>query len=193
LSADKPFPRSLPTPEADRFRDLILPHMDAAYNFARVLARNPVAAEDIAQEAFLRAFRAFHTFRGGAAKAWLLAIVRNCFMDWIQAHREESRVMETRYDEPEAQAASETVDPDDPETLLQQRRDVEKVRATVLNLPEPFRETLVLRELEELSYKEIAALTEVPIGTVMSRLARARQMLGLLLLPGVASRLETQS
>jgi len=152
-----------------------------------------VAAEDIAQDAFLRAFRAFNTFRGDAAKAWLLAIVRNCFMDWIRAHRDESWIADARDDEAGEPRGGEGVDPHDPETLLLQRREVEKVRATVLNLPEPFRETLVLRELEELSYKEIAALTEVPIGTVMSRLARARQMLGVLLLPGIDPRLEASS
>ena len=167
--------------------------MDAAYNFARFLARDAVAAEDIAQDAFLRAFRAFHTFRGEAAKAWLLAIVRNCFVDWIKAHRDESWIADAREDEPREPGEGEGIDPHDPETLLLQRREVEKVRATVLNLPEPFRETLVLRELEELSYKEIAALTEVPIGTVMSRLARARQMLGVLLLPGTDLRSETPS
>ena len=158
--------------QADRFRETVLPHMDAAYNFARYLARDPTAAEDIVQEAFLKAFRGFHTYAGGGVRPWLLAIVRNCFLDWITAN-------------PRAEIGQDDrVDNDHPEALLLRRRDVEIVRRTVGNLPEPFRETLVLRELEELSYKEIAALTGAPIGTVMSRLARARKMLGALLFPG---------
>ena len=158
--------------QADRFRETVLPHMDAAYNFARYLARDPTAAEDIVQEAFLKAFRGFHTYADGGVRPWLLAIVRNCFLDWIKAN-------------PRAESGEDDrVDNDHPEALLLRRRDVEIVRRTVGNLPEPFRETLVLRELEELSYKEIAALTGAPIGTVMSRLARAREMLGALLLPG---------
>jgi RNA polymerase sigma-70 factor (ECF subfamily) len=178
---------------AGQFRDVILPHMDAAYNFARFLSRDPVAAEDIAQDAFLRAFRAFDTYRGEAAKAWLLAIVRNCFLDWIKAHRSESWMSEVKEDAQGARVDPERVDQHDPEILLLQQREVERVRSTVEHLPEPFRETLVLRELEELSYKEIAVLTCAPIGTVMSRLARARQMLSALLLPGAEPRPETQS
>lgn len=159
---------------ADRFRDMMLPHMDAAYNFARYLARDPVAAEDIVQDAFLRAFRAFDSWRGEAAKAWLLAIVRNAFVDWVKANRRELVT---------ADIEDVNIDPDTPESLLLQARDVAMLRTTVERLPEPFREALVLRELEELSYKEIALITAVPIGTVMSRLARARQMLSVLLLP----------
>ncbi len=151
----------------------MLPHMDAAYNFARYLARDPYAAEDIVQDAFLRAFRMFGSWRGEGAKAWLLAIVRNATMDWVKANRRET-VSET---------VDVQIDPDTPESLLLQARDVAMLRAVVERLPEPFREALVLRELEELSYKEIAVITAVPIGTVMSRLARAREMLGALLLP----------
>lgn len=152
----------------------MLPHMDAAYNFARYLVRDPVAAEDIVQDAFLRAFRAFDGWRGEAAKTWLLAIVRNAFVDWVKVNRREV-----------ATDTSEDmgIDPDTPESLLLQARDVATLRTTVERLPEPFREALVLRELEELSYKEIALVTAVPIGTVMSRIARAREMLSVLLLP----------
>jgi RNA polymerase sigma factor (sigma-70 family) len=159
---------------AERFREVMLPHMDAAYNFARYLARDPVAAEDIVQDAFLRAFRAIDSWRGEAAKAWLLAIVRNAFVDWVKANRRELVT---------AEIEDLNIDPDTPESLLLQARDVAMLRTTVERLPEPFREALVLRELEELSYKEIALITAVPIGTVMSRLARARQMLSVLLLP----------
>jgi RNA polymerase sigma factor (sigma-70 family) len=158
---------------ADHFRETMLPHMDAAYNFARYLARDPYAAEDIVQDAFLRAFRLFGSWRGEGAKAWLLAIVRNAFLDWVKANRRE-----TACEDPDLQ-----IDPETPESLLLQARDVVMMRAVVERLPEPFRETLVLRELEELSYKEISLITAVPIGTVMSRLARARQMLSVLLLP----------
>ncbi|MGZ6018053.1 MAG: sigma-70 family RNA polymerase sigma factor [Phenylobacterium sp.] len=177
--------------EAERtrlFRQTILPHLDSAYNFARYLSRDPVAAEDIVQEAFLRAFRAFGNFRGGAPKAWLFAIVRNCFLDWAAGRSGQDRVLvdEGALSESQAQALANAADPDqdDPEAALLRRREAETVRAVVENLPDPFRETLVLRELEELSYREIAALTAAPIGTVMSRLARARQMLSDMLLPG---------
>jgi len=168
------FSRSAPTPvapgQAERFRLLVLPHLDAAYSYARYLARDPAAAEDIVQDAFLRAFRAFASCRGNE-KAWLLTVVRNCFLDWTRTNRRAPPDIET-----------ETVDGEHPETILQRRQDAEAVRATVEALPEPFREALVLRELEELPYKDIAALTGAPIGTVMSRLARARAMLATMLL-----------
>jgi RNA polymerase sigma factor (sigma-70 family) len=176
--------------QAAQFRETILPHLDAAYNFARYLARDPVAAEDIAQEAFLRAFRAFPTYRGGPPKAWLFAIVRNCFLTWAGAARRAGQVVidEGALSETQALALVNVADPtaETPELRLLKRREAETVRAVIENLPEPFRETLVLRELEELSYKEIAELTAAPIGTVMSRLARARQMLCDMLLPNEA-------
>jgi RNA polymerase sigma factor (sigma-70 family) len=173
FGARKSIVSDAPRRNADQFRETMLPHMDAAYNFARYLARDPHAAEDIVQDAFLRAFRLFGGWRGEGAKAWLLAIVRNAFHDWVKANRRE-----TACDDADLQ-----IDPDTPESLLLQARDVAMLRAVVERLPAPFRETLVLRELEELSYKEISLITAVPIGTVMSRLARARQMLGVLLLP----------
>jgi RNA polymerase sigma factor (sigma-70 family) len=172
---------------ARRFRETVMPHLDAAYNFARYLARDPVAAEDIAQEAFLRAFRAFQDYRGGSPKAWLFAIVRNCFLDWASQRSGAGRVLvdEGVLSPAQTLALANVADPDQetPEAALLRRRDAETVRAVIENLPEPFRETLVLREMEELAYKEIAVLTCVPIGTVMSRLARARQMLADMLLP----------
>lgn len=145
--------------------------MDAAYRFARYLAGDAAAAEDIVQTAFLRAFRAFPAFHGQAPKAWLLAIVRNCCFDWAKANRAP----------PADEAAGEVPDPETPETILVRKADAAMVRETVAHLPEPFRETLVLRELEDMSYKEIATLTDVPLGTVMSRLARAREMFARLL------------
>jgi RNA polymerase sigma-70 factor (ECF subfamily) len=186
--------------EAERtrqFRESVLPHLDGAYNFARYLSRDPVAAEDIVQEAFLRAFRAFPSFRGGAPKAWLFAIVRNCFLDWAAGRTSAERVLvdEGALSPAQGEAMANVADPDqdDPEAALLRRREAETLRAVIENLPEPFREALVLRELEELSYREIAALTGAPIGTVMSRLARARQMLSDMLLPAEATKMrETQ-
>jgi RNA polymerase sigma-70 factor (ECF subfamily) len=172
---------------ARQFRELVLPHLDGAYNFARYLTRDATAAEDIVQEAFLRAFRAFPNYRGGAPKAWLFAIVRNCFLTWAAGRSSAGRVVvdEGSLSETQSQALANVadLDQDSPEVALLRRRDAEAIRAVIENLPEPFRETLVLRELEELSYKEIAALTAAPIGTVMSRLARARQMLCDMLAP----------
>ena len=165
------------TPEQTlRFRELMLPHLDGAYNFARYLARDPTTAEDIVQEAFLRAFRAFPTYRGGPPKAWLFAIVRNCFLTWAGADRGRNEILVAEADPAGTQALATVADEgqDDPEQALMRRRDVETVRSVIESLPEPFRETLVLREMEELSYKDIASLTGAPIGTVMSRLARAR-------------------
>ena len=167
--------------QTDRFRDVILPHMDAAYNFARFLVRDAVAAEDIAQDAFLRAFRSLETWRGEFAKAWLLAIVRNCFLDWTKTHRGERWMAEAAEEDADEAVRSDRADDSDPETLLLRQRDMELIRNTLERLPEPFREVLILRELEELSYKEISSLIGAPIGTVMSRLARARRMFGALL------------
>jgi RNA polymerase sigma-70 factor (ECF subfamily) len=167
---------ALTAARSERFRLVMLPHLDSAYNFARYLARDATAAEDIVQDAFLRAFRSFETMRGDSPKAWLLTIVRNCFLSSIAV-----RGGDGAGDAAEDVAA--VVDNDTPESILAQRSEEAMLRTTIESLPEPFRETLVLRELEELSYKEIAQLTNVPIGTVMSRIARARAMLAELLLP----------
>jgi RNA polymerase sigma factor (sigma-70 family) len=146
----------------------MLPHLDAASGFARVLARDPTLAEDVTQEAYLTAYRAFGGYRGGDPKAWLFAVVRSTFI----SHTRKGRAW-TDLDE-----ADEVADPGDtPEgTLLRQSGD-RSVRAAVDALPDPFREAIVLRELEEMSYRDIAEITGVPIGTVMSRLARARRLL----------------
>ena len=160
---------------APRFRELILPHIDSAYSLARYLSRDPVAAEDIAQEALLKAFRGFAGCRGGEPKAWLLAIVRNAYFDW----RRRGRGWETvpMDDDDETLQIADEGQPS-AEHLLIAQGDAAALRAAIEALPEPFREALVLRDLEELSYKEIAQATGVPMGTVMSRLARARAMLG---------------
>jgi RNA polymerase sigma factor (sigma-70 family) len=166
-----------------RFEDLFLPHLDAAYSLARFIARDPVAADDIVQESFLRAFRSFATYRGGDAKTWLLAIVRNCSFDWTRSNRRiVGGEMGLGADDPDRAALSDPnevpdVSQDGPEISLLRQSEIAAVRAMIQRLPEPFRATLVLRELEELSYKQIAEVTGVPVGTVMSRLARARRML----------------
>lgn len=169
--------RSHEAEQADRFRRVMLPHMDAAYNYARYLTRDPHRAEDVVQDAFLRAFRSFHSWRGEAARAWLFTIVRNCFLS-------------TAASQPALMDEVELIDPVHPETVLEARDEAALLRQTISDLPQPFRETLILRELEELSYKEISLITGVPIGTVMSRLARARGMLAALLLPVAANREE---
>jgi RNA polymerase sigma factor (sigma-70 family) len=155
-----------------RFEEAMLPHLAAAYNLARWLTRNGHDAEDLVQESFLRAFKSFESFRGGDGRAWLLAIVRNTCYTWLQ----ENRVQEltTVYDE-----ALHTIEDDsrNPETLLLESADHQLLKETLEELPLEFREVIVLRELEGMSYKEIAALLGIPVGTVMSRLARARERL----------------
>lgn len=173
----KPAPRD---PAQDRFETTILPHLDAAYNFARFLSRDADAAQDIVQEAFLRAHRSFAQYRGGDARAWVFAIVRNCYRGWARHGRErafkEMPLGDTTGEEgagsPAHDLASEA---DTPEMALIRRSDSARVQAVIGALPEAMREVLVLREFEDFSYRQIAELTEVPIGTVMSRLARARQ------------------
>jgi len=161
--------------EQDRFRRLVLPHLDAAYSFARFLCRDGPAAEDIVHDAFLRAWRGFGDFRGDNPKAWLFAIVRNCVFSSARAAQARAEVFLA--DDPDDPASARVDDADGPETAIIRNSEVQVVRQAIEDLPEPFREALVLRELEELSYREVAAITGAPIGTVMSRLARARRML----------------
>ena len=176
-----------PVPDtAERFRATMLPHLDAAYNLARWLAADPATAEDVVQETFLRAFRAFPGYQGGSPRAWLFAILRNCWRDRAGGDHERGRVILNHASLTEAQAAAIEAIPDEAETAeaaLIRTEESEALRATIAAIPEPFREALVLREMEQLPYREIAAITGVPIGTVMSRLARAREMLAKLLLP----------
>jgi RNA polymerase sigma factor (sigma-70 family) len=167
-AAAEPDPPPLSAAEAQRFRVLIMPHLDAAYGFARYLTRDPSQAEDIVQEAFLKALRGFAGFRGGDPRAWLFAIVRTTFLSAARG-----RTTWADAEEIDAIASKD----DNPEAALLRQGEVASVRGAIEALPEPFREALVLRELEELSYRQIAEATSAPIGTVMSRLARARQML----------------
>lgn len=166
---------------ARRFREVALPQLDAAYNLARYLARDANAAEDIVQDAYLRALRGFDGFRGGDARAWILRIVRNRCYDWVRERRLDPTVpLPTMLGDPEDPAEADLPDPDQatPEQALAGADEAAAVRALVARLPAPLREALVLREMEDLSYRQIADLVGIPIGTVMSRLARARQIFG---------------
>jgi RNA polymerase sigma-70 factor (ECF subfamily) len=171
---------------AEEFRRLILPHLDGAYNLARYLTRDPVLSDDVVQDALLRAYRAFGQFRGGSARAWLFTIVRNCCRT-AQAGAGGGVALvihESGLSEEAAAQVRRQPDPGPtPEEEVSRRADVDRVRCAVEAIPEPFREAVVLRDLEELSYAEIAEVTGVPIGTVMSRLARGRAMLARELLP----------
>ena len=162
----------------DSFEAVVLPHLDAAYNLARWLMRDPAAAEDVVQEAMLRALRYFASFRGVNARAWLLQVVRNTAHASHNLDRGRQLVPIGEAGEPGVVAADDLVsDADDPETALIKTSGSRRLRDLIAALPVELREPLVLRELEELSYKEIAEITRTPIGTVMSRLFRARQLL----------------
>ncbi len=155
------------------FESTVLPYLSSAYNLARWLTRNEHDAEDIVQEAFLRALRSFDTFTAGRdARAWLLTIVRNCCRTWHRKNRSHETTMEWDID---SQPAAATWP--DPEATLIKNAHSELIRQAMEELPFEYREILILRELEELSYKEIAAIVEIPLGTVMSRLSRARKEL----------------
>ncbi|HEX9464809.1 MAG TPA: sigma-70 family RNA polymerase sigma factor [Alphaproteobacteria bacterium] len=156
------------------FERLALPHLDAAYNLARWLTRNDHDAEDVVQDAYLRAYKYFAGFRGENFRAWLLAVVRRAAYDWMQRNRPAELVPAADIDVEAMAGDSET---DNPEASLMRQADQKMVNEMIAALPVPFREVVVMRELQELSYKEIAAIAEVPVGTVMSRLARARALL----------------
>ena len=149
-----------------------MPHLDAAYNLARWLTRNDADAEDVVQEAYLRAYRFFGGFHGEDGRAWLLGIVRNTSYTWMQQNR--SSELNMGLDDEMYEA--ESYEPD-PEALLLQKADAQMLRHAIEELPLEFREVLVLRELDEMSYKQIAVVADLPLGTVMSRLARARKRL----------------
>ncbi len=163
------------------FEQLVLPHVDAAYNLARWLVRNDHDAQDLVQEATLRAYRFFHDFQGSDARAWLLTIVRNCCYSWLRQRR--NAAVTTEFNE-ELHSMNEDLpfaNPSsmagNPETLVIRQRETQRIRAAIATLTLEFREVVVLRDIEGLSYKEIAEIAGVPIGTVMSRLARGRQQL----------------
>jgi RNA polymerase sigma-70 factor (ECF subfamily) len=155
-----------------RFEQAFLPHLDVAYNLARWLTRNEQDAEDVVQEAYLRAFKFFDSFRNADSRPWLLAIVRNTYYTWRQQKRAHEGIMP--FDE---ELHSVNQDATNPEEVLLHSIDAQLLREALEDLPVEFREVMVLRELEGLSYKEIADIAAIPLGTVMSRLARARKRL----------------
>ena len=154
------------------FEEVVLPHLDSAYNLARWLTRNEQDAEDVVQEACLRALRYFPSFNGDHARRWLLTVVRNSCYSWMDA----SRPMKNSVEFDENLFSPDRRDPD-PERMLLQNDNADLVRKALENLAPNFREVLILRELEDLSYKEIATITGMPLGTVMSTLSRARNRL----------------
>jgi RNA polymerase sigma-70 factor (ECF subfamily) len=154
------------------FEQTALPHLSAAYNLARWLTRNEADAEDIVQEAYLRAFKYYGGFRGGDSRSWLLTIVRNTCYTWMQQNR--ARELTTVFDDEIESLGSDAANP---ESRLLSSIDSQLLKQALEALPIEFREVVVLRELEGMSYKEIADIADVPLGTVMSRLARARKRL----------------
>jgi RNA polymerase sigma-70 factor (ECF subfamily) len=167
--SDAPTPDARPDPgTVERFRAVMLPHLDAVYGFARWLTRDPVLAQDLAHDAMLRALRYFHAFRGEEARPWLLRIVRNTWVD-LRARRGADQPLEMAENRP-----ADGPDPEQSAVAGDRRRQVARALAA---LPAEMREVVVLREIQDLSYKQIAAVLDVPVGTVMSRLARAREKL----------------
>ena len=158
------------------FREEIIPHLDAAYTLARWLARNGHDAEDIVQDSFARAYSYFNSFSGKDGKKWLLAIVRNTFYSWYK-----KKLVRQGVEVSEEQSAEQIIEEQRPDMELEAKDRKEIVHQALHSLPLEFREVIILRELESMSYKEIAALIGIPIGTVMSRLARGREMLRTLL------------
>ena len=158
------------------FEAAVLPHLNAAYNLARWITRNDTDADDVVQEACLRAFKFFGGFHGVDGRSWLLTIVRNTCYTWMQRNR--SPQLSVSPDDEQREIESTDLNP---EGLLLQKVDTLMVRRAIEELPVEFREVLVLRELEDMSYREIAGITDLPLGTVMSRLARGRKRLQLAL------------
>jgi RNA polymerase sigma factor (sigma-70 family) len=165
------------------FEEVVLPHLDAAFNYARWLTRSEADAEDVVQDAYMRAFKFFGSFRGDDARPWLLTIVRNTWYGRFPRRAAGVSIVPTDPDGDDRPDESLN-----PEALAIQQETVERVRRALEELPADFREALVLRELEGLSYREIAAVVSIPIGTVMSRLARGRERLSTVLGTGEAVR-----
>jgi RNA polymerase sigma-70 factor, ECF subfamily len=163
---------------AERFRQAALPHLDALYNLARYLLRNPTDAEDAVQECYLRALRHFDSLRGADVKPWLLAILRNvCRVEFGRRARVVLYDANSEHEEEDAAAPLWQEAQATPESELMRKLDAKAIQSMVAALPEAFREVIVLREIEDLSYREIADVVGAPVGTVMSRLARGRASL----------------
>jgi RNA polymerase sigma-70 factor (ECF subfamily) len=163
---------------ARRFRDAALPHLDAVYTLARYLLRNPSDADDAVQECYLRALRHFDTLRSPDVKPWLFAILRNvCRVEYGRRSRVLLYDVNAEPDKPEGMIPMWREAQDTPETEILRKLDAETIQELVAALPDVFREVIVLREIEDLSYREIAEIVSTPVGTVMSRLARGRAML----------------
>src|SRR3954453_23430415 len=160
------------TNNRERFENLVMPHLDAAFNLARWLMRSDQDAQDMVQESYLRALKFFDGFHGDDARSWMLRIVRNTCYTWLKQNR--GQELSTVFNEEVHSAATDTATP---ETLVISKADRTMLLQGIEELPLEWRETLILRELEGLSYRQIAAVTDAPIGTVMSRLARARTRL----------------
>jgi RNA polymerase sigma factor (sigma-70 family) len=154
------------------FERVLLPHLNAAYNLARWLTRDEHNAEDLVQDAYLRAWKSYDSFAGGDGRAWLLSIVRNTCYTWLERNR--PRKLDAVFDE---EIHSSESDASSPETALLQNLDRQSLKQAMEQLPLEFREVLIMREVEGMSYREIANVADVPLGTVMSRLARARKRL----------------
>jgi RNA polymerase sigma factor (sigma-70 family) len=163
--------------KARRFRDAALPHLDDVYTLARYLLHNTADADDAVQECYLRALRYFDTFRGTEIKPWLFAILRNVCRGEFARRSRATLAMDDTTDDTEDAVPLWQEEQASPETEMLHQRDTEAIRRLVAELPDPFREAIVLREVNDLSYSEIADVVGAPIGTVMSRLARARSML----------------
>ena len=160
-----------------RFEAVALPHLNSAYNLARWLMKNDADAQDAVQQAYLRAFRYFGSFAGTEGRGWILTIVRRTCYDLLTGRKVRGAVIGL-FDDEGAGRMANIPDPDpDPETRLVRRRDFDRINRLIAALPVEFREVIVLREIEDLSYREIATIAGIPIGTVMSRLARGRSLL----------------
>jgi RNA polymerase sigma factor (sigma-70 family) len=156
--------------QRSRFEEATLRHLDAAYNLARWLTRDASDAEDVVQESYLRAYKFFDRFRGGDSRSWILKIVRNTCYTWLEKNRPSEIAGELDEEQHEAESGN-------PETLLVENADREMLKRLLEEIPAEFREVIVMRDIQGLSYKEISAVTDLPLGTVMSRLARGRKRL----------------